>query len=861
MTSETSEGRSAGQGVRRRSVLAGTAAGVGAFAAGSAFGSAPAQGAPNATKTTNRAVYNMNLDWKFLRENVAGAEGTSFDDSAWTTVSVPHTFNDVDSFDEWITPSGEHHLTRMRVWYRKRFTLPAHQAGSRVVIEFEGVRAAATVWVNGQQVGMFENGVTPFGFDITDQVTFGAENLIAVRPDNSPNYVEQSTGTAYQWDSRDFNPSFGGLTRNIRLHVVPATHFTLPLYTGLGTTGTYVYPYNIDVHNRAAIITAETQVRNQRAEARTVTVSAKVRDARGQVLKTLTAEPVILAAGETRIVTVSGRVSNLRFWQPGAPHLYTMEMILKEGTTLLDVYPVPTGFRKVEFRGGATDGGVYINDKYHFLTGYAQRSTNEWPLVGGAVPDWMRNFDGELIRASNANLIRWMHVAAQPSNIRMTDKFGLVSIQPAGDKEKDTVGRQWDQRVEVMRATIIYFRNSPSILFWESGNNWITAEHQREMKELRQTWDPHGMRAMGSRATSDDPGYGGTAAVDQCEYVGTMLNRHYSVYTRDRVPIIESEYTRDEAPRRVWDNYSPPDFGYRTGPQATWHWTSEDFAGKVAASTRYEFWGQRIQGPGDRRYSGAAALIWADSNQHGRQYGSETSRLSGRVDAARIPKESYFSYRVMQSAKPDIHVIGHWSYPAGTTKTMYVMAANVVRVELFVNGAAVGSSSQPSFDFLYTFPDVTWAPGTVTAVGYDTDGREVVRTEKHTVGAATALKLTAHAAPGGLRADGSDVFFVDVEVVDEQGRRVPTDQQRVDFTVSGPGTLLGGYNPGKQYSVFKPHVDTECGVNRVFVRATRTAGTITLRATRDGLAAGSVTVRSVPVDLVGGLTTRMPDGL
>ena len=319
---------------------------------------------------------------------------------------------------------------------------------------------------------------------------------------------------------------------------------------------------------------------------------------------------------------------------------------------MLDAYPITTGFRKTEFRGGTTTGGVYVNDKHVFLTGYAIRATNEWAVIGGAVPEWMTQLDGKLIRDSNANLIRWMHVAATPANIRMTDRYGIVSIQPAGDKETDKTGRQWDQRVELMRDVLIYFRNNPSILFWEAGNNWITAAHMTQMTGLRKTWDPHGGRVMGCRAISDDPAYGGRAAVDAAEYVGTMLNRHYSTYARDRKPIIESEYTRDEAPRRVWDNCLPA--GLRLHDRPGRHVPPRpprSSPARIAAVTRYEFWGQRIQGPGDRRYSGAAALIWADSNQHGRQYNWECARLSGRVDAVRIPKESLHTYRVMQSTR------------------------------------------------------------------------------------------------------------------------------------------------------------------------------------------------------------------
>ncbi len=843
--------------LRRRSVLTGAVAGAAALATG--VTPLLQDRAAEAATASGRVVYNLNPDWRFIKADVANAATASFDDSSWAVVSVPHTYNDVDSFDDYVGSSGESAVAMQVTWYRKRFTMPTSHQGQKVLLEFEGVRQAATVYVNGTQVGLYENGVAPFGVDITDQIRFGAENVIAVKADNTKWRPEAATGTPFQWDTRDFNPTFGGLTRNVRMYVLPRTYFTLPLYTNLRTTGTYVYPTAINVPGKTATVKIEAQIRNEQSTERTITVSANVIQPNGTVRVTIAGPTVTLPAGATQIVSLSQRIGQVRFWAPGAPYLYTVEMVLSEGGTVLDAYPITTGFRKAEFRGGTTNGGVHVNDKHLFLSGYAIRATNEWAVIGGAVPEWMTQLDGQMIRDSNANLIRWMHVAAPPANIRMTDRYGIVSIQPAGDKERDSTGRQWEQRVELMRDVLIYFRNSPSILFWEAGNNAITAEHMTQMVNLRKTWDPHGGRAMGCRALSDDPANGGKAAVDAAEYVGTMLNRHYSTYTRDRVPIIESEYTRDEAPRRVWDKYSPPDFGYVTGPDVTWRWTSEDFAGTVAASSRHEFWGQRIQGPGDRRYSGAAALIWADSNQHGRQYGWECARLSGRVDAVRLPKESLHSYRVMQNLAPDLHIIGHWTYPAGTTKAVHVMASAAVRrVRLLVNGAQVGDSSSPTNEFLHSFPDITWRSGTITAVGYDADGTEVARASEITTGAAVALRLTAHTAPGGLRADGSDIAFFDVEAVDAQGRRMPTHQARVDFSLTGPARFLGGFNSHVPGSVHKPYVNTEAGINRVFVRAGGTAGAITLRATGAGLTAASVTITSTAFAITGGLTSQMP---
>ena len=159
-----------------------------------------------------------------------------------------------------------------------------------------------------------------------------------------------------------------------------------------------------------------------------------------------------------------------------------------------------------------------------------------------------------------------MHIAAQPADIRSCDKFGIVAVQPAGDKESDVSGRQWNQRLEVMRDVIIYFRNSPSIIFWEAGNAEISLQHMRQMVDLRKELDPHGMRFMGCRSLQD------LTTISAAEWVGTMLGRRvrdgggytsHGLRIRNAALLIETEYARDEAPRRVWDDYSPPDFDYR----------------------------------------------------------------------------------------------------------------------------------------------------------------------------------------------------------------------------------------------------------------------------------------------------------
>jgi beta-galactosidase len=140
-----------------------------------------------AAPAADRIVLNFNPDWRFIRADPAGVTAATFDDRAWATVSTPHTFNDIDTFDNWSTPGhrGEQIQWGGRTWYRKTFRLPETYRGKRVFIEFEGVRQVAEVYLYGTRLGVSKTGFTPFGFDLTPHLRFGAEaNVLAVMCDN-----------------------------------------------------------------------------------------------------------------------------------------------------------------------------------------------------------------------------------------------------------------------------------------------------------------------------------------------------------------------------------------------------------------------------------------------------------------------------------------------------------------------------------------------------------------------------------------------------------------------------------------------------------------------------------------------------
>jgi beta-galactosidase len=831
---------------------------------------------PYTPPASPHADYNFNPGWKFFKGDVTNAEQVDFDDSKWATVSAPHTWNDTDTYDEIISHGGgEKHEYMGIAWYRKHFKLPASARDGKVFLEFEGLKQAGRFWVNGQFVGKYENGVTPCGLDLTRFVNFGdKENVIAVKVDNSNDYKEETTGTEFEWMGRAFNPNYGGLNHDIWLHLTGKVYQTLPLYENLKTTGIYVYPSNFSISNRTCDVTVESQVRNESGDQQSIILSvAIVLD--GILQTNFQSEASDLVSGEAEVFKASVTFTNASFWDVNPPCLYDVYCILTVNGKVVDVQKIRTGFRKAEFKGGAGTGGVYLNEKFVWLTGYAQRSSDDWAGLGQAYPDWMHDFNAELIRSTHANYIRWMHIAPQPVDVSACDRAGIIEVCPAGDKEKDVQGRQWEQRLEVMRDAMIYFRNNPSILFWEAGNNSISPEHLQQMVDLRKQWDPNGGRVMGCRTLNDE------AATPIAEYFGVMIGqdrrtdqltnhtamfRAYSAERRDRAPFIETEDFRDEAARRFWDDYSPPHFGFKPGPNDVYHWNSETFC--LAAAQRYhEYYLNRISNPdpAHSKWSGYASIYWSDANADGRQDSSEVCRVSGKVDSVRLPKQAYYVYRVMQSPAPDIHLIGHWNYPANTVKTVYVAANHCDLVELFVNGKSAGTTNKPcdfvdSFDnknygdtgYIYAFPGVKFEPGTLKADG-TRRGHSIFSDEIQTAGEPKSLKLTGHNSKNGFQADGSDVTFFDVEVVDAKGRRCPTDEARVDFKLDGPAIWRGGYNSGITNSINNFWLNTECGVNRVAIRSTLQPGTITLTATRAGLDPATVKIESHPVEIKDGL--------
>jgi beta-galactosidase len=747
-----------------------------------------------------------------------------------------------------------------RTWYRKQFNAPASWSGKQIYIEFEAVRQIAEVYLNGILIGRSQNGFIPFGFDLTPHIKPGTENVLALMCDNSfaiddaseklggkkETDVDYSTldfnegdGKQFPWNNPHWHPAHGGIYRNVKIHLKNPAHFTLPLFRDLGTAGSYVYAS--DISREQATVHVEAEVVNLHTQTRTLHVHTTWKDQQGRVVAEAASEPRMMGAGEKAVFLLHAVISKPLLWEPEYANLYQVENSLYDGGELLDQEEIPLGIRTVQW---TTHAGFLINGRHMKLHGWGQKSTSEWPGLGAAQPDWMHELTLRLMRDAGGNFVRWGHTAGSPAQIASADRLGLVTLQPGVDGEADVQGAAWQERVASFRDMVIYFRNHPSILIWEGGNQSVSDAHAKELTDVVKTFDPHGGRAYAHRRSD---------AVT-ASYCDLTISTEGSGF-RKELPTVEGEYNREESPRRVWDNASPPDFGYKNA-KGTYQLTSEQFA--INQIFQYDKISPLFHG-------GGANWIFSDSTSGGRVQ-SEVARASGEVDGVRLPKEAWSVCKVLFTDEPDLHLIGHWTYPENTVKDLFV-ASDCEEVELFLNGQSLGrknaytgpsSQNELLHRNLFVFPSVKFQAGNVEAVGY-VNGVAVFRQTRETAGPASALRLTPITGPGGFKATGSDVLLVDVEAVDTQGRRCPTWQARVDFELQGPGIWRGGYNSGKAGSINHPWLDLEAGINRVAIRSTRQAGSVTLSARTDGLRSAALTVPVLEASGSNGFLDELPE--
>ncbi len=780
-----------------------------------------------------RTIDLGNTPWLFLKADPSPApKEPALDDAGWITVGVPHCFNDTDTYQN----LSQNKAFQGTVWYRKHFQVDTRDRGRRFLLEFQGVDLAAAVYVNGRfhpgntavpqpQEVTHVGGFIPFALDITADLHYDADNVIAVRVSNAEHSFFAWPGFASTFF---LGMDYGGIVCPVYLHITHPVHIPLNAYSPMQKWGTYLA--TIAANADCAQLRARTNVENQSDSPWEATLTTKILNAGGDTALAMTATKTI-EPGAMALFDQSGEIPHPQLWYPnnsssGTPYLYrAVSTVLLNGAEV-DSVESPFGIRTLSW----DDDYGYVNGAKHLLNGFGQRNT--YPALGSAVPAELQWNDVRLIADCGGAALRVGHIPATPETVAACDAYGVLVIQDSGDNEWALYGEPaLTYKREYDRDTIVYFRNHPSVAVWESNNGLASQQHHTDIysprvtQELLDRWDPDGGRIVESRDASD------YRPADKKIMIG--YTAHYKKVTGS--PSINLEcYYRGNAR-----------FDYAHEKESAVFFTRQYVTNIQDRACGWIFWmlAETMEFP---------FLPYLNGMTHQKSLGSCA------MDGNRFPK---LPYRIFQNAlwlsysrRPGVVLQSSWNLSGSQSVDAW---SNCPRVELFVNGSSKGiRTSDP--EMRCTWEKITWEPGSLKAVGLDHSGQPVCTDERRTSGKAARILLTAEpqlTRPDGtrfrVRANGSDVALLTAQIVDRDGVVCVDADNDLEFSIAGPGDYRGSYNfyvdPGKPAAWHAPgdhQLQAEGGLMRVAVRSTFQPGTVRVMATSPGLKPGHAAFRT-----------------
>lgn len=620
----------------------------------------------------------INERWRFFRDDVTGGQNVSCDDSGWDTVDLPHTYNAFDTID-----GGSYY--RGPAWYRKSVSIDSSDSGKRIYLFFEAVGKAADVYCNEIYIGNHKGAYAAFCFDITDAVVFGADNLIAVRTDNSGTDTLDIIPR-----SGDFN-QYGGICRTLRIIKTEPVHITLLDYASPG-----VYLKQTDVSDASAGLEVKVKVRNTETSAQSVTVAAKIYDAADTLVDTLQTTADIPADTTTDVIQ-NTTVADPHLWNGLAdPYLYKVITEIKVNGEVVDSLAQPLGFR---YFSVDPDEGFFLNGQYLDLHGVAMHEDRTGK--GRAISDADRRQDVELMLEMGCNWIRPSHYQHAELFYDLCDEAGIVlstEIPIVNGISFDTafVENCEGQLKELIRQNY----NHPSICFWLLYNELTTTGSEtviRRLDDLAHNEDPTRLTTCAHNNTSDTAAwsyvtdilaynrymgwYGGTP-----EEFAPWVDSIHSSRSGDAVGIMEYG-----AGANCFQHETPPEY---PGP-------SEPFHPEEYQSYYHEVYCKAMK---------ERPFIWCKTVWNGFDFAvdwrDEGSQIAlndkGMVTRDRtIKKDTFYWYKANWTTEPMVYITSRRFTPRMMCPKYVKVYSNCDSVELFVNGVSFGAKTSDDRIFMW----------------------------------------------------------------------------------------------------------------------------------------------------------------
>lgn len=785
-----------------------------------------------------RSVTELSGGWKFAKGKNDQAYQTQFNDKSWQNVSVPHDWAIYGPFDKEvdkqvvaITQNGERVASEKtgrtgalpyigEGWYRNYFEVPNYRPGQKVLILFEGAMSEPKVYINGQKVGEWNYGYNYFYFDITKEIKAGRKNTLAVHLSNQ--------GQSSRW-----YPG-AGLYRNVSLIVKNQE--------SIDQWGTFVTtPY---ISADVAKVNVKTKVSGDNLRLQTFIV-----DAKGD---TVAQDRTQIRFGKEFEQNIS--VSKPQLWSPETPYLYRAITRLYQGNVLKDETTTRFGIREISYKPGT---GFSLNGKSRKFKGVCLH--HDLGPLGSAINVAALRRQLRILKEMGCDAIRSSHNMPSLEQLELCDEMGFMFLAETFDewarpKVKNGYNRFFNTDAEKDVVNLIHAtRNHPSIVMWSSGNE-VPDQHGSEgvkrakwLQDIFHREDPSrpvtvGMdqvkatMASGFGAILDVPGLNYRTHLYEDAYkqfpqgfilgsetASTVSSR--GIYKFPVVKAVSKTYDDHQCSSYdleycSWSNLPEGDFILQdTKPWVIGEfvWTGFDYLGEP---TPYDsFWPSR-------------------------------SSYFGINDLAGLPKDRYYLYRSRWNTKDNtLHILPHWNWPGreGQTTPVFVYT-NFDSAELFINGKSMGvqkkNDSSPQSRYRLMWMDVKYEPGTVKVVAFDKDGKSAA--EKSIVTAGKPYRLILEPDRAVIDADGKDISFVTVSVVDEKGNPCPTVNEQLKFSVTGAGTYRAACN-GDATSLEQFHLPTMklfSGKLVVLVQSKTEAGDIKLKVDGKGLKGGELKLTS-----------------
>ncbi|MBW4889141.1 DUF4982 domain-containing protein [Mucilaginibacter sp. HMF5004] len=778
-----------------------------------------------------RRVVSFNQGWVFTLGDISNGQDNSFDDSKWRKLNLPHDWSIEGEFskDNPATPEGGA-LPGGIGWYRKNFTVPAVNKGKITYINFDGVYQRSDVWVNGHHLGFRPNGYISFQYNITPYLNYGdKKNIIAVKVDNS-----------HQPNSRWYSGS--GIYRNVWLTTVT------PI--AVNNWGTFVTTPTVT--KQSAAVNLKTSIKNLSGKPQQVNIVSTIYNAAGLQITNTTLTNVALQ-DTLATVTQTLAVKNPVLWSVDKPYLYKVLTKIVSKGIVVDSYETPLGIRDFKFDA---DKGFSLNGKPMKILGVCDH--HDLGSLGAAVNVRALERQLEILKAMGCNAIRTSHNPPAPELLELTDKMGFIVMDEAFDcwqkgKEKydyHLFFDEWSKRD--LQDQVLRDRNHPSVMMWSIGN------------EIPQQTDTSGFRIAKElaaivhsldvtrpiTAANNDPGTRNqiikSGAVD---LVGYNYHTNDLAKFHERYPgkiFIGSETTSALETRGIYD--MPSDSIRRWPTRKGAGKMNDDFTvsayDNVSApwgSTHEEAW--KVI----KKYDFLSGMfIWTGFDYLGEPTPySWPARSSyfGIIDLAGFPKDVYYMYQSEWTTTPVLHLLPHWNWEAGKMVDVWAYYNNADNVELFLNGKSLGKKAKTGDD-LHVMWHVPYQPGTLKAVSYDKKGNVVLTSEVKTAGLPSKLELSVDRK--NIKADGSDLAFITVKVLDKDGNIVPNADNKITFKINGEAFLAGVDNgdPINHDSFKADWRKAFHGLALAIIQASNKAGYVTVTATANGLQTATVQIET-----------------